>query len=189
MDVDRKDELGVIRGRTSPTGLRKRASGSRGQETFAGDPHDPAGLSVGGPELQVPNTPLLMPPPTTGAGAGSGWSSWFRQLRSPYELMTILFWMASFLAKMAALTMPCLPFMFNLATGLPLILVAALDLGAAVTRRSGGHWDGTADRAHPGWRLGLGTKTSLALLGLHFLSAWVLDRFGVLCSPPPIGWM
>ena len=182
-----------MRGRTSPTGLRKRASGSRAQETFAGGPHDPAGLSTGSSELQVPNTPLLMPPPTTGVrtmpGEGSGWSSLFRQLPPPYELLTILFWVASFLAKMAALTMPCLPFMFNLATGLPLILVAALDLGAAVTRRSGGHRDGTADRAHPRWRLDLGTKTSLVLLGLHFLSAWVLDRFGVLCSPPPIGWI
>lgn len=167
---------------------------SRGQETLSGGPNDPAGLSAGSPELQAPNTPLLMPPPTTGVGimpgTGSGWSSWFnRQLPPPYELLTISFWVGSFLAKMAALTKPCLPFMFNLATGLPLILIAALDLGAAVTRRSSGHWDGSMDRAHLGRRLDWSTKTSLALLGLHFLSAWALNRFGVLCSPPPVGWM
>lgn len=166
---------------------------SRGQETFSGRAHDSATLPTGSPELQTPNTPLLMPPPTAGAGiipgTGSGWTSWFnRQLPPPYELLTTTFWVVSFLAKMAALTRPCLPFVFKLTTGLPLILIAALDLGATVTRRSSGHWDGSVDRAHPGPRLDWGTKTSLVLLGFHFLSAWALNQLGLLCNPP-VGWM
>lgn len=193
MDVDLKDGSGIIRGQLSPTGLRERTSVSRGQETFSGRARDSATLPTGSPELQTPNTPLLMPPPTAGAeimaGTGSDWSSWFnRQLPPPRELLTATFWVGSFLAKMAALTRPCLPFVFNLATGLPLILIAALDLGAAVARRSGGHWDGSVDRVHPGRRLDWGTKTSLALLGFHFLSAWALNWFGLLCNPP-VGWM
>lgn len=158
--------------------------GASGQSlTFTGDQ-----------EAQPPNTPLLMAPPAlddeVGHAGGRSWFAWgYQQLPSALELLTISFWVGIFLAKMAALTRPCLPFMFNMAMGLPLILLAALDLGVALTRHSSEMpGDLSLNRGHPRRHLDWSPRTSLMLLGFHFLSAGVLGHLNMLCSPPPGEW-
>lgn len=178
-----------MRRNASFTGFRRRSSASH--EGFSGETTGQA--SRGSQDMRPPDTPLLMAPPTsvTGAihGSGHGASNWiYRQLPPMSELLTISFWLGIFLAKMLALTRPCLPFMFNLAAGLPLVLLAALDLGVTLTRRSSGILDEHAsNRAQSGRHLDWGPRTSLVLVGLHFLFAGAMDRFDVLCSPPPDG--
>lgn len=123
-------------------------------------------------------------------GGGQGWSNWIcYQLPPVPELLTISFWLGIFLAKMMALSRPCLPFMFNLAAGAPFVLLAALDLGVTLTRRPDTHsLQGPLNGRQPEQRLYWSPKTSLVLLGLHFVAVGVMNRFDMLCSPPPAGF-
>lgn len=103
-------------------------------------------------------------------------------------MLTMSFWLGIFLAKMMALARPCLPFMFNLAAGVPFVLLAALDLGVTLTRRlDAPSYEGPLNRRQPQRRLDWSPRTSLVLLGLHFVVVGVLDWCDVLCSPPPNG--
>ncbi|SPO07700.1 related to human P1/eIF-2a protein kinase [Cephalotrichum gorgonifer] len=181
----------------SPTGPRHRASASRGRDRYSDIPHgltSPSPRPADSHEQQLPDTPLLMAPPTS-AGvipeARTGW--WYRlnQQLPISELLAVSAWIGLFLMKMVALAKPCLPFMFNLSAGLPLTVLAALDLGVAITRRAGRASGLLAiNRAHAEHHtLDWSPRTSLSLLGLHFLSIWGLTRFELLCRPPPDEWL
>ena len=177
-------------------GFRHRSSVSHGQEGHPGAAQEATGQSSrfsGSQETPTPDTPLLMAPPAFSARAmqaerqGSS-SRLYRQLHPLSELLRISFWLGLFLAKMMALARPCQPFMFNLATGLPLVLLAALDLGVTLTRRSNvGLDEASSNRARLERRLDWGPRTSLVLVGVHFLFAVVMDRLDMLCNPPPGG--
>lgn len=84
--------------------------------------------------------------------------------------------LAIFVAKMISLARPCWPYMVSLRVGVPLVAVAALDLGLPQL--------GTAysySRSRRTW----GIATSLALLALHFSVLWMTPGWANLCAMAP----
>ena len=196
MGPGQEEETAGIRRRANPARLRRRSSVSRiheGHSRAVLEATDQYPRPTDGQESQSPATPLLIAPPTPSASIAyegdQGWSNWIcYQLPPVSELLTISFWLGLFLAKMLALARPCLPFMFNLAAGLPFVVLAALDLGVTLTRQSDGtSHEGSLNRRLPERRVDWSPRTSLVLLGLHFVVVGVMNWFEVLCSPPPDG--
>ncbi|PKS09659.1 hypothetical protein jhhlp_004278 [Lomentospora prolificans] len=101
-----------------------------------------------------------------------------------------------FLVKMVTLSRSCLPYMFNLTLGLPLIFLAGLDLGISTTESVGAPsafltpGDPRAAHGRLGMRWMRGYSMSIALFGAHMLLIWALAGFGMLCPTPfPDPWL
>ncbi|KAH8682597.1 kinase-like domain-containing protein [Xylariales sp. PMI_506] len=136
--------------------------------------------------------PLLMAPPSTFWGDVRHKAVVAQhQLHQAYldnsESVIFLVRFALFFLKMASLTRPCWPFMVTLQTGIPLVSLAALDLGLPrMDMRMAGYEGGSRTPEHVGssrWRWGW--TVSGALFMLHFGVLWVVSRWHILCST---GW-
>ncbi|PHH58521.1 hypothetical protein CDD81_5488 [Ophiocordyceps australis] len=99
--------------------------------------------------------------------------------------------LALFLVKLAALAQPCWPYVTRLEVALPLLLVAALDLGVSRGGRrvpldvAGGTSAAAAAAHHDvAARAPSGMVTSLFLVALHFGVLWLARRWNVLCVVP-----
>ncbi|RYP09321.1 hypothetical protein DL764_001368 [Monosporascus ibericus] len=91
------------------------------------------------------------------------------------DTISLTFRLALFITKMAALFRPCWPYVPSLEAVVPLVGLAALDLGVPATRGGG-------QLVRRGWR------ASLTALVLHFLALAAVGRWGVLCARPR-DWM
>ncbi|KAM0204025.1 hypothetical protein ACHAQI_010174 [Fusarium lateritium] len=130
--------------------------------------------------------PLLMAPPTTAADAlrrrVTVFIIHFMHLAGPYsQLVSYTVRLGLFAIKMTTLTRPCWPLMAQLNVAIPLVGVAALDLGlprttsySPVLRQDYGDYFASGPRA---WGLGM----SLILLVLHFTVLWVASGWETLC--------
>ncbi|EGU87607.1 IKS protein kinase [Fusarium oxysporum f. sp. raphani 54005] len=131
--------------------------------------------------------PLLMPPPTTTADALRRRATVFL-IRSMHlagdnsPLLSYTLRLGLFGIKMTTLTRPCWPLMVQPNVGIPLVCVAALDLGlpqvtsySPTLRQGYGDYFTSGPRA---WGLGM----SLLLLFLHFTVLWVASGWATLCA-------
>ena len=133
---------------------------------------------------QPPSTPLLMPPP-----------SLLRQRQHPIiqfiqgsgDSLSLIFRLGLFVVKMTSLFRPCFPYVPTVSVLIPLVSLAALDLGMmspdhglALRRQSPGVMGSGVQR---GW------KASLIALFLHFLVITVVERWGVFCTVRRGDWM
>ncbi|CAM1508553.1 Fc.00g054010.m01.CDS01 [Cosmosporella sp. VM-42] len=90
-----------------------------------------------------------------------------------------------FAVKITYLARPCWPYMINLQVGIPLLAVAALDLGlprltsSSLTLRSAR----TSSALSSPLAWGMGTST--VLLALHFFILWIALGRNTLCATPP----
>lgn len=136
------------------------------------------------PEEFVPR--LLLPPPRTGLAA-LRYRAAVTVLRIAHSVgldqaqVTYVARLGFFLVKMVSLARPCWPFMVNLEVSVPLVIVAALDVGVSssaamplVRRRSREHHRLWMTRA---W----GFVTSVILLVLHLAVVWLARRWEALC--------
>lgn len=190
---------GFARAQASPSSPRHRGQPPRGQD---GDPGmmtttTPPSDQVPGTRNAMPDTPLLMGPPLS-VNSPPGGSLYPILLSRMYESISDMIWqplfsrLVLFLLKMLILARPCLPFMFNFTLGLPLVLLAGLDLGlAAAPVRSPNlpslqaERGQTYARGHWIW----GHTTSLALFAVHILLVWAFAQIGILCpSTQPDIW-
>ncbi|KAH9892172.1 protein kinase-like protein [Xylariomycetidae sp. FL2044] len=142
------------------------------------------------PEARATPTPLLMAPP-----AGRFEVLWQRArvaqhhlthyIRTHTESIVFVFRFLLFLIKMASIARVCWPFMISLGVGVPLIGVAGMDLGlpprtqAFAIRNEG---DALRQVTTNASRMTRGWHFSSALLLLHFLTLWIVSRWGVLCA-------
>lgn len=127
--------------------------------------------------------PLLMAPPDRSVDSLSHkigmivFRAW-ALLRPFVSTMGYFVRLGLFVVKMVSLARPCWPYMVSLHLGIPLVAVAALDLGLprmgivySYNRRT--------------W----GIATSLALLILHFSILWMTSGRAALCAmAPPEAW-
>jgi hypothetical protein len=130
--------------------------------------------------------PLLMPPPTTAADAlrrrVTVFIIHFMNLAGPHSpLISYIIRLGLFGIKVTTLLRPCWPLMAQLNVAIPLIGVAALDLGlprvtsySPVLIQGHGDYFSSGPRA---WGLGM----SIVLLVLHFTVLWVASGWGTLC--------
>ncbi|CAG7563296.1 unnamed protein product [Fusarium equiseti] len=130
--------------------------------------------------------PLLMPPPSTTADAMRRRVTVFiirlMNFAGPHSpLLGYIFRLGLFGIKVTTLLRPCWPLMAQLNVAIPLIGVAALDLGLPqVTSYSPMLIQGHGDYFSNGpraWGLGM----SLILLVLHFTVLWVASGWETLC--------
>lgn len=129
-------------------------------------------------ELSTPR--LLMAPPRTGAGElayrmsilGHRISTRFGPAGNRLESV---FRLTLFFLKVFTLTRPCWPYVITLEVGMPLILMAAIELGWP-TSTSNYDWDGTRHR--------VSFSTHIALLAVHFTALWIARRWNIICTPP-----
>ncbi|KAH6978967.1 kinase-like domain-containing protein [Fusarium venenatum] len=130
--------------------------------------------------------PLLMPPPTTAADAlrrrATIFILHFMNLAGSHSpLLSYIIRLGLFGIKVTTLVRPCWPLMAELNVAIPLIGVAALDLGLPqVTSYSPMMIQGHGDYFSSGpraWGLGM----SLVLLVLHFTVLWVASGWETLC--------
>ncbi|KAI1371859.1 kinase-like protein [Hypoxylon crocopeplum] len=131
-------------------------------------------------------TPLLLAPPTGTFGT-------LRQqvqhcliylARNHADSMIFAFRLLLFLFKLLSLAEPCWPFTVSLSAGVPLLGLAAVDLGVPSHRDSFmfNHEGGPRRHVAPGlsrWKWGW--RGSFVLLAFHFLALWAFSRWGVLC--------
>lgn len=82
--------------------------------------------------------------------------------------------LALFVAKMVSVARPCWPYMVSLHLGVPLVAVAALDLGLP-------QLGNTYSYGRRNW----GITASLALLAMHFSVLWVASGRARLCAMVP----
>ncbi|KAI5458223.1 kinase-like domain-containing protein [Mariannaea sp. PMI_226] len=86
--------------------------------------------------------------------------------------------LAFFVGKVYSLSQPCLPYIANPQVGIPLIAVAALDLGLPQLASSDGPgYPNPYSPTRRAWGLG----TSFLLLILHFVAIWVASSQSALC--------
>ncbi|KAF4451519.1 iks protein kinase [Fusarium austroafricanum] len=131
--------------------------------------------------------PLLMPPPTTTADAlrrrATVFIINFMHLAGEHSsLLSYFTRLGLFGVKMTTLTRPCWPLMVQPHVSIPLVGVAALDLGlprvtsySPVLRQGYGDYFSSGPRA---WGLGM----SLVLLVLHFTVLWIASGWETLCA-------
>ncbi|KAI0006617.1 kinase-like protein [Xylariaceae sp. FL0662B] len=143
------------------------------------------------------NPPLLMAPPAGPFGTlrQQAMLTWHRSIyfsRMHVDSLLFAFRLVLFLIKMASLVKPCWPFMVNLGVGIPLISIAAIDLGmpfhhsAMVLSRE----DGSRRHASTGsFRWTWGWRVSAAFSVLHFLALWTVTRWGFLCAAYRDAWL
>jgi serine/threonine protein kinase len=148
-----------------------RSSPSRRRSQSQSDASD-----ADGTEAPHPSVPLLLPPPTSHIAdmrraVRAGWVNFCGRNDWAADLPLLLFRLGLFICKLATLVWPCLPYMVRLGVGIPLALLAGLDLGMPVVDR----------RPRPWWT-GRGVELNLTLLGLHVLTVWVASRRGSLCA-------
>ncbi|KAF4469822.1 iks kinase [Fusarium albosuccineum] len=131
--------------------------------------------------------PLLLAPPSTTSNALRDRLAIFLMriitISGPnFPLLSYMTRLGLFAIKITSLTRPCWPFMVQPNFAIPLVAVAALDLGLprltsyppAVTQGYGDYFS-SGPRA---WGLG----TSLILLCLHFTVLWVASGWETLCA-------
>lgn len=108
------------------------------------------------------------------------------------DTLAFLFRFALFVVKMAALVRPCWPYMVSVEAAIPLVGVAALDLGLPMPRNDrvdrGRGGPGGGGRYGGGGILRRGWKASLVAFLLHFFILAVVGRWGTLCALPR-DWM
>lgn len=130
--------------------------------------------------------PLLMPPPTTAVDAlrqrATIFIFHFMNIAGSHSpLLCYITRLCLFGIKLTTLVRPCWPLMAQLNVAIPLIGVAALDLGLPqVTSHSPMMIQGHGDYFSSGpraWGLGM----SLVLLVLHFTVLWVASGWDTLC--------
>ena len=160
------------------------------------DRHDPQAASShdeGPTDDEGPlSPPLLMAPPLTRGGAvryqleiALDRVSTVLGLR--WELLSYITRLGVFLLKLGTLGRPCWPYVARLEVSIPLVLVAAMDLGLPTPttnlamQRSHSNQGGLAPRDVPSTGLG----TSLILLALHFAILWTARRWDTLCVSIP----
>ncbi|KAF4977119.1 hypothetical protein FZEAL_6307 [Fusarium zealandicum] len=131
--------------------------------------------------------PLLLPPPRGASGAVRDKLVVFLfhliTIAGPsLPLLSYAARLGLFVVKITTLTSPCWPFMVQPNIAIPLLAVAALDLGLPqltgyppATRPVYGDYRSGGPRA---WGLGM----SLVLLGLHFTVLWVASGWETLCA-------
>lgn len=107
------------------------------------------------------------------------------------ELLIYAVRLGLFLLKLGILGGQCWPYVPGLEVGVPLIVVAALELGLPSMTAAAGARRGTGARSLVLRYLPpLGPGTSLALLALHFYVIWVARRWNTLCvSVPTDDWV
>ena len=196
----------VSQRQTSPTSPRRRThahaqsmSVSRSQDGYirSSPSRDRSqsrsdGSNADGRESPPLTVPLLLPPPTSYASEvwraiQVRWINFCGRSDWPAEFSLFLFRLCLFICKLATLVWPCLPYMVRLEVGIPVALLAGLDLGMPSVGRSSQtlrarSGDTAGDRVVAGnSRLGgvRGVKLSLTLLGLHVLTVWVASRRGM----------
>ena len=91
--------------------------------------------------------------------------------------------LAFFAGKITTLARPCWPYMSSLGVSIPLLSIAAIDLGLPSSlydrkRVRSQQRDYAANRPSSVW----GLWTSFFLLLLHFLILWIVRRRGLLCA-------
>jgi hypothetical protein len=131
--------------------------------------------------------PLLMPPPTTTADALRRRATVFliRSMHLAGENSALLSYalrLGLFGIKITTLTRPCWPLMVQPNVGIPLVCVAALDLGLPqMTSYSPALRQGHGDDFTSGPRA-WGLAMSLLLLFLHVTVLWVASGWATLCA-------
>ncbi|KAI8714126.1 Protein kinase domain-containing protein [Fusarium sp. LHS14.1] len=129
--------------------------------------------------------PLLLAPPTTTSNALRDRLRMFLleivTMTGPsLSLLSYIIRLGLFAVKITSLTRPCWPFMVQLNIAIPLVAVAALDLGLP---RLASYPPASRDYFTSGPRAwGLGT--SLILLGLHFTLLWIASGWDNFCAAP-----
>lgn len=108
-----------------------------------------------------------------------------------WDLLSYTTRLGIFLLKLGTLGRPCWPYVARLEVSIPLIVVAALDLGLPTittdfaARQRQANQGGLVERHPPSTGMG----TSLILLALHFAVLWVARRWDALCvSVPQDDW-
>jgi hypothetical protein len=169
---------------------------SRSQDGFSRPNHDLANsdgrLSDSTPEVAPSSPPLLMPPPTTILAdvRHRMQLSWLRMrtlIESNTESLVAIIRLGIFVIKIVTMTRPCWPYMININVGIPLMVLAGMDLGilntgGMVVSRSP---SGTGRHEFtPASRLAWDLWTSVALLALHMLALWITSKWGwtVFCA-------
>jgi hypothetical protein len=165
---------------------------SRSQEGFRrashASPEHMASRTLPSPSPQpspTVQTPLLMPPPPTRLGA---LTQSIEVARHHLQLVghrhgdsiQLVLRLLLFLVKLLSLAKPCWPYMVNLEVGVPLMTIAAIDLGIPAQKDPYSRESGLA------WNWGL--RTSVTLLIVHFLGLWLATRWTSLCALAP-HWM
>ncbi|KAF5023728.1 hypothetical protein F66182_4202 [Fusarium sp. NRRL 66182] len=131
--------------------------------------------------------PLLMPPPTTRTDALKRRMTMFvihlMNLAGRHSpLLSYFIRLGLFTVKITTLTRPCWPLMVQPHVAIPLVGVAALDLGLPrVTTYSPALMQGHGDYFAGGPRA-WGLSMSLVFLALHFTVLWVVSGWDTLCA-------
>lgn len=183
---------GMRQDQAHPAGPRHRASHSmvisRSQDrarspAVANDVHE----QLEETERESFSPPLLMAPPgTVSRIMGSRLGGLFFRVMTisglHLPLLSYIGRLTIFLAKMASLTRPCWPFIVNSQIGIPLVAVAALDLGLPQLTRpllvTGPDHRSLIPSGAYAWGLG----TSLLLLAFHFIVLWMASESRALCA-------
>lgn len=144
--------------------------------------------SQGFPEQQpddVFSPPLLMAPPRRGLDAARhnfalAAHRSFGVLGLHVDLLSYSVRLFLFFVKLVTLLRPCWPYMASFPVCIPLIMVAALDLGRQRSNSQAQRWGGMENRAFL-----LSTHIStITLLLLHFTVLWIATRWEALCVAP-----
>ncbi|KAF4594451.1 calcium-dependent protein kinase [Ophiocordyceps camponoti-floridani] len=138
------------------------------------------------------STPLLMAPPRSSIGEARYQMQMaahriLHTLRTERVLTSFATRLAFFLLKLGTLARPCWPLMASPQVSIPLVVVAALDLGLSAAdspvaeqrRRRVSHGS-----LPPLDFFSTEAVTSLTLLAVHFVGLWLARRWGALCVAP-----
>ncbi|KAI1078965.1 kinase-like protein [Whalleya microplaca] len=172
---------------------------SRSQEGFtrASPDRDHHATAIAHSPSPITNTPLLMAPPTGPFGTlrQQAMLTWHRSIyfsRTHVDSIRFVFRFILFLTKMISLARPCWPFMVNLGVGVPLISIAAIDLGApfhhspiVVSHEGASRRHGSMGSFRWTWDW----KVSAVLSVFHFLVLWSVTRWGILCAAYRDVWL
>ena len=136
--------------------------------------------------------PLLMAPPLTRGGAASyqievALDRMVTALGLSWDLLSYITRLGVFLLKLGTLGRPCWPYVARLEVSIPLVIVAALDLGLPTITTSFAMRQSQSDQSALVARYlpSAGIGTSLILLGLHFAVLWVARKWDTLCVSIP----
>ena len=158
---------------------------STSQDSYASRPSvSSAGAHYHHHHGQPPSPPLLMPPPTL---LLQQQHPVIQFIRGSPDFLSLIFRLAVFVVKITSLLRPCFPYVPSVSVLVPLVGLAALDLGMISSGRGlalGGHGAGVRSSGiQRGW------KASLITVLLHFLVLNIAERWGVLCSTRRGDWI